>query len=124
LVALKKSRSMKVPVRPRGSILGAKWSNIPVEARVCLVTVGLSPKDHWANGMVGQERKVIEVKMPGAPGKPDEVGYIDNEDGWALGIFLKGLAPLPGFRYVPTFFVKDDPTAEPLYKAKFHGWQF
>jgi hypothetical protein len=109
---VKKNRSTKAAGRPKGWIFGAKWSGLPVEARTVSVTVGMAPKNWWCHGMEGQIRKAIEVKMEG------QTVYVDNEDGWALSVFLRGLAPLPKFRFIPVFFVKDDPESEIFYKAR------
>jgi hypothetical protein len=109
---LKKNRLTRVTSKPKGWIYGAKWSALPVEARVCRVTVGISPPNWWCHGLQGDERSAIEVKLA------QQTVYIDNEDGWALSVFLKMLAPLPKFRFVPVLFVKDDPNAEVFYRAR------
>ena len=107
--------------KPRGWIYGAKWGNVPVEARVCLATVGIAPPNWWCHELTGSERRVIEVKMPDSPDQKGQTVYIDNQDGWSLDVFLRGLAPLPRFRFLPVFFLKDDPEAAQSYHAKFEG---
>ena len=109
---MKKNRSTKAESKPRGWIYGAKWAGQPVEARACVVTIGLAPSPKWwCYSLVGQERKAIEVKAA------DRVLYIDNEDDWALRVFLRGLAPLPKFRNMPAFSVADDEDSAQFYKA-------
>lgn len=76
------------------------------------MTIGMSPKNWWCHDKVGQETKAIEVKLQG------QTVYIDNSDNWALSVFIRGLAPMPKFRFVPVFFVKDDPESEVFYKAQ------
>jgi hypothetical protein len=109
---MKKDRSTNAQCKPKGWIYGAKWSGYPVEAKACLVTVGVAPKNWWCHDLTGQQRKAIEVKLG------SQTVYIDNEDGWALTIFLRGIAPLPKFRFIPVFFVKEDEESEQFYKAK------
>lgn len=109
---MKRNRKTKFEPKPKGWIYGARWSGIPVDARVCKITVGAAPDNWWCRDIVGQERSAIEVKFI------EQTVYIDNDNGWALEVFLKGLAPLPRFRFVPVFFVADDDTAQQCYHAK------
>jgi hypothetical protein len=108
---VKKNRPTKVPNRPRGWIFGAKWSGEICEARACKITVGVAPDDWWCKDLVGQERRAIEVNVQG------QTVYVDNQDGRALDVFLRCLAPMPKFRWIPAFLVMDDPDAELFYKA-------
>lgn|ERR1044072_105160 len=101
--------------QPKGRILGALWSASPVEARLVKVMVG--PTDwEWCQPFVGTLRKAIEVRM--ATVDSHRTVYVDNEDGRALWVFLKGQAPLPGFRLLPAFTVYEDETAQHVYQAK------
>ncbi len=90
---------------------------------MCLVTVGIAPAKWWCADMIGQQRKAIEVTLSGTLETQSQTVYVDNEDGWALSIFLKGMAPMPKFRFIPAFTVSDDPASEVFYKAKFYGMQ-
>lgn len=106
-------KPIRVPNKPRGWIFGARWAQIPCEARACKVIIGAAPQEgYWCAALVGQERKAIEIKFDG------RLIYLDNEDGRALNIMLSGMAPLPRMRFVPAFSVKDDPDCELFYKAK------
>src|SRR3954464_10329981 len=95
---------------PKGRICGALWSGFPTEARLVTVVVGQT-NWKWCAPLIGSVRKAIEVKLDA------QTVYIDNEDGRALQVFLKGHAPLPGFRLVPAFAVYDDPSAKQFYQV-------
>jgi hypothetical protein len=110
---MKANRTTKPTAKPRGTIYGCRWSEVPVSARVCLVTVGMAPKNWWCHDIVGEERSAVEVVLN------KQTVYVDNKDGRALQAFLKGYAPLPGFRFMPAFFVKDHPDAPMAYQAQF-----
>jgi hypothetical protein len=99
----------------RGKILGARWANYPAEARVVLVTVGASEWE-WCQPLIGAIRRAVEVIVETVPGRR-RVLYVDNEDGRALLVVLKGIAPLPGMRFLPVFEVKEDLAAEWTYQA-------
>jgi hypothetical protein len=108
---MKKNRLTRVPNRPRGHIFGARWHGLPCEARACKILIGVAPPSWWCANMIGEELKVVEVLLPDGPPV-----YIDNQDGWALTAMLRGLAPLPKFRFAPAFVVMDDPESEIFYK--------
>jgi hypothetical protein len=114
-IKMKKNRPTRVSNKPRGWIYGAKWAGIPVDARVVLATVGLSPKGWWCEPYMGTRRQAIEVMRNG------DTTYIDNEGGKALAVFLRGAAPRPGFRFLPILIAQDDPSSELFYKAEFYG---
>jgi hypothetical protein len=77
----------------------------------------VGPTDwEWCQPFVGTLRKAIEVRM--ATVDSHRTVYVDNEDGRALWVFLKGQAPLPGFRLLPAFTVYEDETAQHVYQAK------
>jgi hypothetical protein len=102
------------PEKPtKGKIQGAQWSGYPCEARLVSVVVGPS-KWTWCKDMLGRARKAIEVRLDSGM-----TLYVDNEDGTALAVFLAGKAPLPGFRFVPPYVVRDDPDAKAYYQASF-----
>lgn len=103
--------SLKPKSLPNGRIRGALWAGYPCEARCVRVMVGPSEWP-WCQSLVGTQRKAIEVKMDGW------AVYLDNEDGRALAIMLKGYAPLPRMRFLPAYEVLDDPTAQPFYQAE------
>lgn len=107
--------SIKAQNLPKGLIRGAKWSGYPCEARVVLVTVGATDWV-WCVPYIGTERSAVEVKLDWGEGRQRTV-YVDNADGRALQVILKGMAPLPGFRFLPAFDVKDDPEAKLTYQA-------
>ena len=103
--------SIKALNLPHGRIRGATWSNYPVEARCCSVLVGPTTWT-WCKDLVGTFRRAIEVKLEA------QTVYVDNENGAALQVFLKGHAPLPGFRFVPAYSVHDDNKAARSYQAE------
>lgn len=105
----------KVQNKAKGWIYGATWANYPCEARAVSIVVGLHPPDWWCATMAGEERRAVEVTV--TAGGDKERFYVDNEDGTALNVFLKGLAPIPKFRFVNPFAVKDDPKGEVFYKV-------
>lgn len=102
--------------QPKGRILGARWSQCPVEARLVKVLVGQSDWQ-WCQPYIGTMRKAIEVRLP-MDGGLHRTMFVDNEDGRALAVFLRGQAPLPGFRLLPAFAVYEDETVENTYQAK------
>ncbi len=104
------TQPIKAQNQPKGRICGALWSGFPVEARVVKVLVGPTSWK-WCEPFIGRTRKAVEVKL--------DAGrvYIDNEDGKALTVFLRGQAPMPGFRFLPAFRVTDDPDAKLFYQA-------
>ena len=107
-----KYKSSNALNKPRGWIYGAKWAQIPCEARVVKVIVGTSPAEWWCSAFVGTERTAIEVKLDG------RTVFVDNEDGKALEAILRGLAPWPGFRFLPVFKVVPDKDIPVFYKAR------
>lgn len=95
---------------PKGRIRGAKWSGYPVEARLVKVLVG-DTSWKWCVPYIGTTRRAIEVILQAG------TIYIDNEDGRALTVFVRGQAPLPGFRLLPVYSVYEDELASDFYQA-------
>lgn len=98
--------------KPRGWIYGAKWGGYPCQARAVKIVVGAAPPTWWCADLVGKPRRAVEIVLPG-----ERPRYVDNETGWALAAFLRGLAPLPGFKFLPAFKVLDDETIPLFYKV-------
>lgn len=104
--------SLKEMQKPRGWIYGARWAGQPCEARVCKVMVGIAD-GWWCEDLTGAIRKAIQVTFDG------RVVYLDNEDGRALQVFLKGWAPMPRMRWLPAASEPvDDPESAISYKAQ------
>lgn len=99
--------------KPRGWIYGARFANYPCEARACIVTIGIAPSSWWCFALAGQDRKAVSIKLD------KDLIYLDNEDGKALQAVLNGTAGTTAkLRYMPAYFVKEDPEAALFYKAK------